>query len=112
MSAFVHDVFTTDLGWTMIGLGIGIGFLFAVGVLAISVVSVPLLLDRDVGLFAAIGASLRAVLTNPGPMAAWGLIVAAGLVLGTAPLFLGLIFVMPVLGHATWHLYRRLVVSE
>ena len=94
----------------MIGLGIGIGFLFAVGVLAISAVSVPLLLDRDVGLFAAIGASLRAVMTNPGPMAVWGLIVAAGLVLGTAPLFLGLIFVMPVLGHATWHLYRRLVV--
>jgi uncharacterized membrane protein len=110
-AAFVHDVFTTDLGWTMIGLGIGIGFLFAVGVLAISVVSVPLLLDRDVGLFAAIGASLRAVLANPGPMAAWGLIVACGLVLGTVPLFLGLIFVMPVLGHATWHLYRRVVVS-
>ena len=55
-SAFMRDVFTTDLGWTMIGLGIGIGFLFAVGVLAISVVSVPLLLDRDVGVFAAIGA--------------------------------------------------------
>ena len=96
----------------MIGLGIGIGFLFAVCVLAISAVSVPLMLDRDVGLFAAIGASLRAVLANPGPMAVWGLIVAAGLVLGTAPLFLGLIFVMPVLGHATWHLYRRIVVSE
>ena len=111
-AAFVHDVLTTESGWTMIGLGIGIGFLFAVGVLAISAVSVPLLLDRDVGLFAAIGASLRAVLANPGPMAVWGLIVAAGLVLGTAPLFLGLIFVMPVLGHATWHLYRRVVVSE
>ena len=112
VAAFVRDVFTTDPGWTMIGLGIGIGFLFAVGVLAISAVSVPLLLDRDVGLFAAIGASLRAVTTNPGPMAAWGLIVAGGLALGTAPLFLGLIFVMPVLGHATWHLYRRLVVVE
>src|SRR4051812_34965638 len=117
-ASFVHDVFTTGPGWTMIGLGIGIGFLFAVGVLAISVVSVPLLVDgdaghdagRDVGLFAAIGASLRAVLANPGPMAVWGLIVAAGLVLGTVPLFLGLIFVMPVLGHATWHLYRRVVV--
>ena len=70
-SAFVRDVFTTELGWTMIGLGIGIGFLFAVGVLAISVVAVPLLLDRDVGVFAAIGASLRAVLASPGPMAVW-----------------------------------------
>jgi uncharacterized membrane protein len=107
----VRDVFTTGSGWTMIGLGIGIGFLFAAGVLAISVVAVPLLLDRDVGLFAAIGASLRAVLANPVPMAVWGLIVAGGLVLGTAPLFLGLIFVMPVLGHATWHLYRRVIVA-
>jgi len=110
IAAFVRDVFTTELGWTMIGIGIGVGFLFAAGVLAISAVSVPLMLDRDVGLFAAIGASLRAVLTNPGPMAVWGLIVAGGLVLGTVPLFLGLIFVMPVLGHATWHLYRRLVM--
>lgn len=110
-ASFVRDVFTTAPGWTMIGLGIGIGFLFAVGVLAISIVSVPLLLDRDVGLFAAIGASLRAVLANPVPMAVWGLIVAAGLVLGTVPLFLGLIFVMPVLGHATWHLYRRVVAD-
>jgi uncharacterized membrane protein len=111
VAAFVRDVFTTAPGWTMIGVGVGIGFLFAVGVLAISVVSVPLMLDRDVGLFAAIGASLRAVRTNPGPMAVWGLIVAAGLVVGTVPLFLGLIFVMPILGHATWHLYRRVVVS-
>lgn len=112
VAAFAHDVFATAPGWTMIGFGIGIGFLFAVGVLAVSVVSVPLLLDRNVGLLAAIGASLRAVAANPAPMAAWGLIVAVGLALGTAPLFLGLIFVIPVLGHATWHLYRRLVPSE
>jgi uncharacterized membrane protein len=109
VSAFIRDVFTTDRGWALIGVGIGVGFLFAVLVLAISVVSVPLLLDRDVGLGAAILTSLRAVATNPGPMAAWGLIVAAGLVIGSIPLFLGLIVVMPVLGHATWHLYRRVV---
>lgn len=77
--------------------------------LAISVVSVPLLLDRDVGLRMAIRTSLRAVAANPGPMAAWGLIVAAGLVVGSIPFFIGLIVVMPVLGHATWHLYRRVV---
>ncbi|MEX2408486.1 MAG: DUF2189 domain-containing protein [Rhodovibrionaceae bacterium] len=108
-SAFVAAVFTTGAGWAMILLGIGIGFLFAVIVLAISVVSFPLLIDRDVGLFTAIGTSLRAVRANPVPMAAWGLIVAGGLVLGSLPLLLGLIFVMPVLGHATWHLYRRVV---
>jgi uncharacterized membrane protein len=109
VAAFVHDVFVTPAGWAMIGVGIGVGFLFAVFVLAISVVSVPLLLDRDAGLVAAIATSLRAVAMNPGPMALWGLIVAAGLVAGSIPLFLGLIVVMPVLGHATWHLYRRVV---
>lgn len=108
-AAFMRDVFTTEMGWTMIGVGVGVGFLFAVLVLAISVVSVPLLLDRDVGLAAAIATSVRAVLSNPGPMAAWGLIVAFALLLGSLPLFLGLIFVMPVLGHATWHLYRHVV---
>ncbi|HEX6841752.1 MAG TPA: hypothetical protein VF113_09480, partial [Stellaceae bacterium] len=84
------------------------GFLFAVLVLAISVVSFPLLLDRDVGLVAAVRTSIRAVAANPGTMAVWGLIVAGGLVLGSAPAFLGLVIVMPVLGHATWHLYRKL----
>jgi uncharacterized membrane protein len=110
-AAFVRDVFTTGAGWTMAAVGIGVGFVFAVGVLAISVVSVPLMLDRDVGLAEAIGTSLRAVMVNPGPMAAWGLVVAGALVLGSLPLFLGLIAVMPVLGHATWHLYRRIVAE-
>lgn len=106
---FLRAVFTTEAGWTMIGIGVGVGFLFALAVLAISVVSFPLLLDRDVGVGTAIRTSFRAVSQNPGPMAAWGLIVAAGLVLGSIPLFLGLIVVMPVLGHATWHLYRKVV---
>jgi uncharacterized membrane protein len=109
VGAFARDLFTTDMGWTLIGGGIGIGFLFAVLVLAISVVSVPLLLDRDIGLTAAVRTSLRAVAANPGSMAVWGLIVATGLAIGSIPLFLGLIIVMPVLGHATWHLYRRVV---
>jgi uncharacterized membrane protein len=95
----------------LIVVGCGVGFLFAVLVLVISVVSFPLLLDRDVGLGAAVWTSVRVVTTNPGPMAAWGLIVASGLVIGSIPLFLGLIIVMPVLGHATWHLYRKVVPS-
>lgn len=112
IAAFVRDVFTTDRGWAMIGIGIGIGFLFACLVLTISVVSFPLLLDRDVGLGTAVMTSVRAVAANPGPMALWGVIVAAGLVIGSIPLLLGLIFVMPVLGHATWHLYRRVVAAR
>lgn len=106
---FLSEVFTTGAGWTMIVVGVGVGFLFAVVVLAISVISFPLLLDRDVGLAEAISASVGAVISNPVPMALWGLIVAGGLVIGSIPLFLGLAVVLPVLGHATWHLYRRLV---
>ncbi len=109
IGAFVHDVFTTASGWTMIVLGVGIGFLFAVITLAISVVSFPLLLDRDVRMETAILTSIRAVAANPLPMATWGLIVAAALVIGSVPCLLGLVIVMPVLGHATWHLYRRVV---
>jgi uncharacterized membrane protein len=105
----VHDVLATPAGWIMIALGVGVGFLFALLVLAISVVSFPLLLDREVGVDTAVLTSLRAVFMNPGPMAAWGVIVAGGLVIASIPFFLGLIIVMPMLGHATWHLYRGIV---
>jgi len=109
IASFIHDVFATRAGWVLIGTGVGVGFLFAALVLAITVVSFPLLLDReDVGLDVAIGTSIRAVIANPGPMTVWGLIVAGSLAIGSIPFFLGLIFVMPVLGHATWHLYRKL----
>lgn len=108
-TAFLGDVFGTGAGRAMILVGCGVGFLFAVAALAVSVVSFPLLLDRDVGLGTAVVTSIRVVLANPAPMAAWGLIVAGGLVIGSIPLFLGLIVVMPVLGHATWHLYRKTV---
>ena len=107
--AFIGEVFATEAGWTMIVVGIGVGFLFALLVLATSVVSFPLLLDRDVGIRTAVATSVRVAAANPLPIAAWGLIVASGLVLGSLPLFLGLVVVLPVLGHATWHLYRRTV---
>jgi uncharacterized membrane protein len=110
ITAFARDVFTTSAGWTMIVVGVGVGFFFALLVLAISVVSFPLLLDRNVGLNAAVWTSIRAVAANPGPMALWGLIVTGGLVIGSIPAFVGLVIVMPVLGHATWHLYRKVVL--
>lgn len=109
---FLHDLFATKAGWTMILVGNGVGFLFAVAALVISVVSFPLLLDREVGAAVAVATSLRAVAANPFTMALWGLIVAGLLVLGTIPLFLGLPVVLPVLGHATWHLYRKVVEAE
>jgi len=105
---FLRDVLSTGAGWTMILVGIGVGFLFAAVVLAISAVSFPLLLDRNAGIETAISTSIRAVATNPAIMALWGLIVAGGLVLGSLPCFIGLVVVVPVLGHATWHLYRQL----
>jgi len=109
LSAFMSDVFTTPAGWAMIGVGVAVGFLFALLVLAISVVSFPLLLDRPVRITTAIRTSVQAVLLNPIPMLTWGLIVAASLVIGAIPVLVGLIVVMPVLGHATWHLYRKVV---
>jgi uncharacterized membrane protein len=111
LTAFASAVLTTSEGWTMIAVGLGVGFLFAVIVLAISVVSFPMLIDRPVGVGVAVATSLSAVAANPGAMALWGLIVAFGLLLGSIPAFLGLIIVLPVLGHATWHLYRRVVAD-
>jgi uncharacterized membrane protein len=108
-STFAHAVFGTPAGITMIVTGMAVGFVFALIVLTLAVVSFPMLIDRDVGVETALRTSVRAVLANPVPMAAWGLIVAAALVIGSIPIFLGLVVVLPVLGHATWHLYRRLV---
>lgn len=106
---FLDRIFDTPAGWMLIIVGNGVGFLFALLVLVISVVSFPLLLDRKVSPIVAIATSLRAVAVNPVAMAAWGLIVAALLVIGSLPLFVGLAIVVPILGHATWHLYRKVV---
>lgn len=109
---FLSDVFTTRAGWSLIVVGTAVGFVFAAVVLTVSAVSFPLLLDRDVGAAVAVGTSIRVVAANPATMALWGLIVAALLVAGSLPLFLGLPVVMPVLGHATWHLYRYAVEPD
>jgi uncharacterized membrane protein len=108
----LRESLTTSRGWALIILGNGIGFLFAALVLSISVISFPLLIDRDVGVAVAIHTSVRAVLANPLMMALWGLIVVALLVLGTLPFFVGLALVMPILGHSTWHLYRKVVERD
>jgi uncharacterized membrane protein len=109
---FFRQILTTPAGWTVIIVGNGIGFLFAAAVLTISIVSFPLLLDRDVGAVVAVQTSVRAVLRNPWTVAMWGLIVAALLVIGSLPFFVGLAVILPVLGHSSWHLYRKLVESD
>jgi uncharacterized membrane protein len=109
---FATRVLTTPEGWSLIIVGCGVGFLFAVVALCVSVVSFPLLLDRHATAIDAIRTSLQAVRKNPFAMAAWGLIVAALLVIGSLPFFVGLAIVLPVLGHATWHLYRKVVEPD
>ena len=109
---FATRVLTTPQGWWLIVVGCGVGFLFALVALCVSVVSFPLMLDRHAGAGDAIATSLRVVARNPGPMAVWGLIVAALLVAGSLPFFIGLAVVIPLLGHATWHLYRETIEPE
>jgi len=106
---FIARVLTTPQGWILMVIGCGIGFLFAVAALCISVVAFPMMLDRHAGIADAMATSLRVVARNPLQIAAWGLIVAALLVVGSLPAFLGLAVVIPLLGHATWHLYRKAV---
>jgi len=109
---FLSDIFTTREGWILIIAGNGIGFLFAAFVLTISFVSFPLLLDRNVGVKVAMKTSVRAVLRNPLVILAWGLFVAITLVIGSLPFFVGLAVVMPVLAHASWHVYRKVVEPD
>jgi uncharacterized membrane protein len=109
---FALRVWTTPEGWTLIIVGCGVGFLFAVVSLCVSVVSFPLMLDRHASAIDAIRTSVRVVMENPLAMAVWGLIVAVLLVVGSLPLFVGLAVVLPVLGHATWHLYRKVVEPD
>ena len=109
IGAFLGMVLPAPGGAELVLLGNLAGLAFAVLVLAISAVSFPMMLDRACTPLLAVQTSLRVVLRNPGVMALWGAAVAVLLALGCLPLFVGLAVVMPVLGHATWHLYRRLV---
>ena len=109
MSGFISRVLTTPEGWRLIVIGCGAGLLFAIAALCISVVSFPMMLDRHANVVDAVSTSLRAVARNPMSMTMWGLIVAGLLILGSLPLFLGLAVVIPLLGHATWHLYRKMI---
>lgn len=112
IAAFVNDLLNTPQGHNVIIVGNAIGLVFAIIVLSLSVVSFPLLLDRNVGLSTALATSVRAVLRNPLSMLLWGLIVLVALVLGAIPFLMGLAIVIPVLGHSTWHLYRKVVEPD
>ncbi len=107
--AFALQIVATPAGWATIFVGCGVGFIFATVTFTLSVVSFPMLVDRNVGFVTAVQTSVRAVAANPITMGIWAFIVASGLLIGALPFFVGLAVVLPVLGHATWHLYRKVV---
>lgn len=109
IQSFLREVLTTEAGWMLIAIGNAVGFVFAAAVLTIGAISFPMLVDRDVGAAVAVWTSIRTVIANPVTMGVWGLIVGTLLLLGSLPFFVGLAVVMPVLGHASWHLYRRAI---
>ena len=109
--ALAAALFTTPAGWTLLVLANLTGLVFAVVAFSISVVAFPLLVDREVAMVDAALMSVRVVAASPGPMALWALIVAGLLALGALPALIGLAVVLPILGHATWHLYRKTLVD-
>jgi uncharacterized membrane protein len=112
LAAFLSQVFETEPGHRMIVIGNLVGFLFALLAFAVSVISFPLLMDRKITATGAVLTSLKAIVHNPLTMALWGLIVAVALIVGSLPFFVGLAVVVPVLGHATWHLYRKVIEPD
>lgn len=109
VAEFVELLFSTRDGFLMIAFGNGIGFVFAWAVLATSIVSFPLALDKPVTSGTAVSVSVKAFTENAFVLAVWGLIVVGLLLLGAALLLIGLAVTLPILGHATWHLYRKLI---
>ena len=109
IGGFLAMVFGTAGGWALIASGLAVGAIFGWLVLALSVVSLPMLVDCDLGASEAVSASWRAAHANKPEMIRWGLTVVGLLVLGSIPLFVGLAVVLPWLGYSTWHLYTRLI---
>ena len=106
----VSMIVSTPRGVFFLVTGNLLGAVLATSIFSVSVVAYPMLLDRDVDFVTAMIASIRAVLANPLVMVGWGIFIATMLLIALIPMFLGLVVILPWLGHATWHLYRRAVV--
>ena len=111
VGALASALFTTTDGLTLLLIGTLIGAVLATIMFATTVVSMPLLVERELDLVTAIVTSWKSVLRNPRAMFCWAAIVVGLTVLAMLPVFLGLLVVFPVLGFATWHLYRRIISS-
>ncbi len=105
---FFVRVFTTHAGWELIIIGCAVGAVFALVTLAISVISFPVVIDRPVTAYQAVSISIQAMVRNPVFVLGWGAVVVVALIFGAVTCLLGMVFVLPVLGHATWHVYRRM----
>lgn len=109
LDGFLNTVFFTSEGWTFLAIGTCVGaFLFTV-LFSVTVVAMPMLLDRETDFISAMLTSIRVVQENPVVMLAWAAIITVTMLLSLVPAFLGLIFSLPILGHTTWHLYLRAV---
>lgn len=109
---FLSFVLTTNEGLLFLAIGNVVGAILALILFSLTVVSFPLVLERDVDFVTAMVTSVRSVAKNPVPMIGWAAVVVALLFVSAIPLFLGLVITLPVLGHTTWHLYRRLVAPD
>lgn len=107
--AMWQQLFSTSAGWKLLIVGSAIGFVYSIVVYVATIVSLPMMLHHKIGLSKAMATSVRAIQQNWRAMAAWYCIVVALVLLGSIPLFLGLAVVVPILGHATWHLYRKTI---
>ena len=104
------NIFSTPYGMTFLLVGNALGAIIALIVFSITAFSPPLVVDRDVDFVTAMTASVRAVMANPRPMLAWAIVIGADLAIAFATLFVALLAIFPILGHTTWHLYRRVIV--
>ncbi len=110
--AFVQTLLFTPRGLGLLVTGTALGDVLALLVFSMSVVSVPLLMTRNIDVVTAVGTSLRAVASNPKPMLLWAALIAAMIGVGIATLFTGFVVAFPLIGHATWHAFRDIVQIE
>ncbi|MXO96165.1 DUF2189 domain-containing protein [Erythrobacter aquimaris] len=103
------EAFLTPAGLAMLAVGTGVGAIMALAFYAVTVVSLPMLVDREVDFLTAIITSLAAFRSNKFMLTLWAAIIALSLLIALIPAFLGLLVALPIFGHATWHLYRRIV---
>lgn len=109
LDGFVKTILFTPEGWTFLAIGTCVGAFLAAVLFSVTVVAMPMLLDRDIDFVSAMLTSIRVVTKNPMVMLTWAAIITAAMLLSLVPAFLGLIFTLPILGHTTWHLYQRAV---